>query len=598
MVSKISGNGVSATKQPAVQDKQRELRLKGEFLVQKGMTLNQIARQFNMTVDDLKKAAGLKSSALNAGQVLKGLPMGAVKAGKGLASVAKEHGMSLKAFCELNGIKENYKPKAGERFFVYPKPADQKTSKTENTKRPALTKTTPQTVTSKPNPEPKQTTSTKTAQTVPPAATSENAQKTQSANKTENEKYAESLKTPADIARALKESSKKIAAINNDKFTIPFSKINKNNAAQVIKEYDKISPKESLVAMISSEWGNSKETRKSAITKLYDTLAEQVGKEIATKQKREAFMSEMDKEYGSWGFVSSTKMDKMINDLISEKQKADAKAKAEADANKLIVPKRSGDKTPVKLGNKKVMTSEELKFGADSSAVKNNRTTERPAPVVDKNGNIVAGVKIYNPSSDKKGSLSGKTIIINPGHGGYKPSNGMFDPGTFAENSKNRVVEEWVLNKSLADEIVPQLTSKGAKVILMSGAAAAVVEAKAKYKNADMFISIHCDSAPQKTGKRGQTIIYKDLTYKRLAESIEAQIDTHKNIDKELCKSREDERNLGVLREVSNVPSILIEAGFQSNPKDLSNLESPQFRKEFAKLLAQGVVDYVNTNKR
>ena len=44
------------------------------------------------------------------------------------------------------------------------------------------------------------------------------------------------------------------------------------------------------------------------------------------------------------------------------------------------------------------------------------RYVARPMPEIDANGNIKALVKTLNPTG--KGSLNGKTIIINPGHGG------------------------------------------------------------------------------------------------------------------------------------------------------------------------------------
>lgn len=556
----VSGMG-NVPKNTSVADKQRELRTKGEIVVERGMTLTQLAKKFNMSVENFKKMTGLKSSALSAGQVIKGVPTDTVKQGKGLTSLAREHGMSLKDFCELNGITKDYKPKAGEAFYVYPK-----TTYNKNSAKPTKTPATPSKQTGKP--------------------TKLQAEQISKTKPTENEKLAESLKTPADIALALKQSSKMTAAVGKDKFNIPFNKINKNNVIEVIKQYDKISPKESLIDMISSEWGSSKENRINSITKLYDTLAQRVGNKIATPEKREAFMKEMEKQYDSWGFVSTKEMDKMINELI------DAKSAAPASSSAGSV-QLSGNKAKVKLGNGKVLTSEQLKKDADATAVKDGRPTKRPEPVLDKDGNIVAGVEIHNPTS--KGPLSGKTIIVNAGHGGYNPKNGIFDPGTDAKDANGKVIEEWDKNKNFTDEIIPQLTSKGAKVVFMNGSAAAVMKAKEKYKAADMFISIHCDSAPSNSAKRGQTVIYRDAGDKALAEAVEAQVETHDWLSKETCNASNDVRNLGVLRAVADMPSILIETGYQSNAKDLANIDSSKFRKEFAELLAQGVVDYVRS---
>lgn len=554
-------SGISAAHKSSPADKKKELRAKGEFVVEKGMTLTQIAKKFNMSVEEFKKMTGLKSSSLSVGQIIKNVPTATVKQGKGLTAVARDHGMSLTDFCKLNGISKDYKPKAGEAFYVYPKTGN----------KPASTQTRKET------PKPQQTTSPKQQNTEPKTAAKTETKQPEDAN----------LSTASDIAEALKKSAKMTAAVGKEKFNTPFNKIDKDNVIEVIQKYDKISPKESLIDMISSEWGSSKENRMNSITKLYDTLAESVGNKIATPEKREAFMSELKKQYDSWGFVSTEKMDKMINELIDTYQKSEKVQNSNSNGVKL-----SGNKTKVKLGNGKELTSEQLKKDADVTAAKGKRPVKRPEPVVDKNGNIVAGVEIHNPTG--KGPLNGKTIIVNAGHGGYNPKTGIFDPGTDAKDKNGKVIEEWYKNKNFTDEIIPQLTAQGAKVVFMNGSAAAVMKAKEKYKNADMFISIHCDSAPSNQAKRGQTILYRDAGDKRLAEAVEAKVETHNWLSKDSCNSKSDTRNLGVLKAVGNMPSILIETGYQSNATDLANIDSSKFRKEFAQLLTQGVIDYVS----
>lgn len=554
-------SGISAAHKSSPADKKKELRAKGEFVVEKGMTLTQIAKKFNMSVEEFKKMTGLKSSSLSVGQIIKNVPTATVKQGKGLTAVARDHGMSLTDFCKLNGISKDYKPKAGEAFYVYPKTGN----------KPASTQTRKET------PKPQQTTSPKPQKTEPKTAAKTETKQPEDAN----------LSTASDIAEALKKSAKMTAAVGKEKFNTPFNKIDKDNVIEVIQKYDKISPKESLIDMISSEWGSSKGNRMNSITKLYDTLAERVGNKIATPEKREEFMAELKNQYDSWGFVSTEKMDNMINELIDSYQKSGKVQNNTANGVKL-----SGNKAKVKLGNGKELTSEQLKKDADVTAAKEKRPVKRPEPVVDKNGNIVAGVEIHNPTG--KGPLNGKTIIVNAGHGGYNPKTGIFDPGTDAKDKNGKVIEEWYKNKNFTDEIIPQLTAQGAKVVFMNGSAAAVMKAKEKYKNADMFISIHCDSAPSNQAKRGQTILYRDAGDKRLAEAVEAKVETHDWLSKDSCNSKSDTRNLGVLKAVGNMPSILIETGYQSNATDLANIDSSKFRKEFAQLLTQGVIDYVS----
>ena len=123
MVSNVSGMGSAknVNKKEEELKKQREARAKGEIIIERGMTVSELAKKFKMSVDDFKKMTGLKSSALTVGNSLKGIPTDTVQGGKGLASLAKKHGMTLKEFCNLNGIHENYKPQKGEAFYVFPK---------------------------------------------------------------------------------------------------------------------------------------------------------------------------------------------------------------------------------------------------------------------------------------------------------------------------------------------------------------------------------------------------------------------------------------------------------------------------------------------
>lgn len=247
------------------------------------------------------------------------------------------------------------------------------------------------------------------------------------------------------------------------------------------------------------------------------------------------------------------------------------------------------DTRQVKLGNGETYTVSGLQEKANEVAKNEKRPVSRPKPVVDGNGKIVANVKIYN-AKQNAGELKGKTIIVNAGHGGYRPDNGFFDPGTHAEDKNKKIIEEWYKNTNFTDQLIDKLTSKGAKVVFVNGHVLSVQDAKSKYKDADMFISIHCDSAGDNSKKRGQTVYYYANTSKRLATSLEKSIETHNWIDPNLCKSAYG--NFGVLKVESDIPSVLIEVGFQSNEKDLANIDSHKYQVDFANLVTQGVINY------
>lgn len=400
----------------------------------------------------------------------------------------------------------------------------------------------------------------------------------------EDKTIAENKMQPEQIAVTLKKLSKHIAAVGDDDFTQTLMQIDKNNVIDVIKEYNRISKKESLIDMICSEWGSDEEDRKAAVNHVMNALCEKTGKKIATDEVKKEFTEELNDEFDSWGFVSAKELDKIMNTMISDYETMVAKQIQDAK-----------DKRIVRIGKIKT-TSGRLRLSADSTAVSENRPDGRPDPVLDRNGNITANVKIHKPM--RNGDLDGKTIIINAGHGGYNPNNGFFDAGSAKEDKDGNMVEEWSTNDALVKKIIPLLTLNGAKVIYMNGSAINIMEAKDKY-NADLFLSIHCDSA-QNTEVSGQTIIYRDSNKNNadLAKILEQNLETGKRIDPENCKTKLDDRGLGVLKASASIPSVLVEAGFLSNEDDIENLQDENFQNDFAVNLVSGISEYFKTSTK
>lgn len=96
-----------------------------------------------------------------------------------------------------------------------------------------------------------------------------------------------------------------------------------------------------------------------------DSLSEKVGKKIATDEVRNEFTTELNDQFDSWGWVSTKKLDKIINNVISDYEDTHAK---EVQAAK--------DKRTVRIGNKKT-TSGRLRLDADSTALREDRPDGR-----------------------------------------------------------------------------------------------------------------------------------------------------------------------------------------------------------------------------
>ena len=189
------------------------------------------------------------------------------------------------------------------------------------------------------------------------------------------------------------------------------------------------------------------------------------------------------------------------------------------------------------------------------------------------------------------GGISGKTIVLDPGHGGSDP--GAIGPTGLQEKQVTLPIAEYL--KSI-------LEAKGAKVILTRTTdvdvygphASGVDELQARVNvangnRADAFISIHINSFSN-PNVGGIATYYFDGSdqSKKLASAVQGQIAEHSgfNGDRGIQLG-----NLYVLRH-SLMPSILVELGFISNPKEEGHLKETSTRQEFANELAKGLELY------
>jgi N-acetylmuramoyl-L-alanine amidase len=217
-------------------------------------------------------------------------------------------------------------------------------------------------------------------------------------------------------------------------------------------------------------------------------------------------------------------------------------------------------------------------------------------------------------------------VVIDPGHGGR-------DPGA----SGVGVVEKDVV-LGLAMALRGRLLENGGiRVALTRSDDRELVLAErpeiARRLNADLFISIHADSAGETTSVRGASIYTlsneaSSEAAARFAErennvdvlngmSIEGQSEEVSNILVELSQRRSQEDSNGfarlIVREAEGrlrfhpqaqrsaalavlrapeIPSILFEAGFITNPADAQRLTSAQGKAQFAEVLANAVEVY------
>lgn len=187
---------------------------------------------------------------------------------------------------------------------------------------------------------------------------------------------------------------------------------------------------------------------------------------------------------------------------------------------------------------------------------------------------------------DNKGatnsSLDGKTIVLDPGHGGK-------DPGSLGLDG----VKEKDVIMTVTDDIANQLRSAGADVVLTRTGDYFISldeRVKASHTNdADAFVSLHYNAFPMITAQGMNTYYYSDDTDQKLAESIHSSLE--ENI--EMADRGVGQGNFQVLRENNN-PSVLLELGFITNPEDLLQIQSTAYKDGVANGITDGLRDYLN----
>lgn len=601
-----SAKKTSQTQPADTEDLKKEARARGEYIVsvsgnEKGLFA--IAKKFKMSLTDFKNMTGLTKDTLQKGQVIKNVPTAKIESGMGLAALARKNGMTLKEFTELNGIKENYKPQKGEYFYVYP----QKKNTTKSPKSvPAHQRKTAPTVNHK--------TENKSAVQKPGA-----------------DEIAEKLEKAADDY---------IGAVGREEFDRIFKQINKNNVIDVIKNFREENGK-SLINMISDEWSSSKDARKAAMTKIFDLVAEETGN--SSKNLREEFIKELNDEFDSWGFVSTKKMDKIIDGMINPEKSNGTPVKKSAktrtgntgsEASHLsgkVYPNeifystnggKSKDITPTTMTTIKdaeghYVNAGTLKSWAISGAKRDkgfkdvkNPFIMRPLPNYNtETRKIEAVTEVLEPTSG--GSLNGKVVILNPGHGGYQQANGYFDAGTVLSvknaEGEEMPIEEWRVAQSYVEKLSDNLRSRGASVVIVSGAVRNGGMAAQKYienmlegkkgddsvrdlmastdKSNMLFLSVHVESAKEKPDEKKCTVRYTKDIDKQLADNIYK----HVNQGFRALTPAPDQDNLYVNRAAKGIPSSLLEIGNIANEKITNSLLSDFDQKKYAECIANAI---------
>lgn len=233
------------------------------------------------------------------------------------------------------------------------------------------------------------------------------------------------------------------------------------------------------------------------------------------------------------------------------------------------VSSTSGDWIEISLGNGET--------GWIASWLTTNGSGNEEAATED----TVPTVEAAQTQSSSSGSLSGYTIVIDPGHGGK-------DPGAIGLNNLN---EKDVVT-STADYVVQQLEEAGANVIMTrNGDYFVSLDERARISNSyntDAFISLHYDSFSA-VPVSGVTTYYNSDSDAALASSLNSTLSSTVSLP-----SRGTQHAGYKVLENTNAPSVLIELGYITNPHDVTVVQTGDYQSSVARAITNGLINHLN----
>ncbi|HBT46711.1 MAG TPA: cell wall hydrolase [Peptococcaceae bacterium] len=184
-------------------------------------------------------------------------------------------------------------------------------------------------------------------------------------------------------------------------------------------------------------------------------------------------------------------------------------------------------------------------------------------------------------------AVAGQVVVVDPGHGGIDV--GARGPGGTKES-------EIVL--AISRHLAEFLQQGGARVFLTrqddnvsvgeSGDDLVERVRLAQRVKADLFISVHANAFDDR--EYGAQVFYDPASQegRKLAEAVQAEI-------RRLLKNTEREA-LGldafVLR-TQEIPAVIVEVGFLSNPREEKLLADPSYQREMAFAIYAGIARYL-----
>lgn len=240
----------------------------------------------------------------------------------------------------------------------------------------------------------------------------------------------------------------------------------------------------------------------------------------------------------------------------------------------------------------KLLAGLEIEQTADAAVIRFR--LDKPMGIELTNTGREIQISLIRPSAGD-GSLAGKVIVVDPGHGGH-------DGGA---RSPAKEINEATLNLKVSKELAKQLSAQGATVIL-TRKTDVFIELKerpeiANRNGADLFVSIHTNSNKKVNSTSGSIVFYHmdSALGTLLADCINDQMAKAKTgiptigtwSDRRIYNS-----GFAVLR-YAKMPAVLVELGFINHSRDRTKLKADDYPLLVSRAIVKGIKVYFGDEK-
>ncbi|MEL7656647.1 MAG: N-acetylmuramoyl-L-alanine amidase family protein, partial [Bacillota bacterium] len=187
-----------------------------------------------------------------------------------------------------------------------------------------------------------------------------------------------------------------------------------------------------------------------------------------------------------------------------------------------------------------------------------------------------------------------KLVVIDAGHGGADTGARGYENGAAVLNEKD-------VNLDIALRIQDMLRAAGTKIYMIRTTDVTIPlydrQDTANGLDASLYVSIHNNSYNTNIPNGTEVLYFSSdqpamdgISGMELAENLQETLITNLGLTDRGAKAKPE---LAVLRR-TNMPAVIIEGAFMSNPEDLNYIKTDEFRELYAKSTAQCIIEALN----